>query len=163
MQIKRSIFSRLRWLYNSLSPFSQHLVEFDIGDGNWRQAKAWSLLLSVAVEVNALAQGALRRFTQWWWIEHPTFQLRGGHFTTELMVLWHSYSGFSNKKKLWFVFLNPWLYEMTKCWNIILSYHASKVKKISASKFQQNVWLFQKQKIAIDWHVNYHLKRLCVC
>jgi len=37
-----------------------------------------------AVEVNDLAQGALRRFTQCWWIGHTTFQLRGGHFTTEL-------------------------------------------------------------------------------
>ena len=35
--------------------------------------------------VNALAQGALRQFTQWLWIDHPTFQLGGGHFTTELM------------------------------------------------------------------------------
>ena len=35
--------------------------------------------------MNALAQGALRQFTQWLWIEHPTFQLGGGHFTTELM------------------------------------------------------------------------------
>ena len=26
----------------------------------------------------------LRQFTQWLWIEHPTFQLGGGHFTTEL-------------------------------------------------------------------------------
>jgi len=26
-----------------------------------------------AVEVNALAQGALRQFTQWLWIEHPTY------------------------------------------------------------------------------------------
>jgi len=42
--------------------------------------KAW-----IMVEVNALAQGALRQFTQWPWIEHPTFQLRGGHFTTELL------------------------------------------------------------------------------
>ena len=35
--------------------------------------------------VNTLAQGVLRQFTQWTWIEHPTFQLRGGHFTTELV------------------------------------------------------------------------------
>ena len=32
--------------------------------------------------VNILAQGVLRK---WPWIEHPTFQLRGGNFTTELM------------------------------------------------------------------------------
>jgi len=37
-----------------------------------------------AVEVNALTQGALRRCTQWPWIEHPPFQLRGGPSTTEL-------------------------------------------------------------------------------
>jgi len=39
------------------------------------------VLLAGAVEVNALAQGALRQFTQWMWIEHPTFQLGGGHLT----------------------------------------------------------------------------------
>jgi len=44
------------------------------------------MLLTGAVEVNAVAQGALRRFTQWPWIEHPTFQLRGGHYTTELSL-----------------------------------------------------------------------------
>jgi len=43
------------------------------------------VLLAGAVEVNALAQGALRQFTEWLWIEHPTFQLGGGHFTTELL------------------------------------------------------------------------------
>ena len=37
-----------------------------------------------AVELNVLAQAALRRFSQWPWIDHPTFQLRDGHFTTEL-------------------------------------------------------------------------------
>ena len=26
-------------------------------------------------------RSALRQFTQWLWIEHPTFQLGGGHFT----------------------------------------------------------------------------------
>jgi len=43
------------------------------------------VLLAGAVEVNALAQGVLRQFTQWLWIEHPTFQLGGGPFTTELL------------------------------------------------------------------------------
>jgi len=43
------------------------------------------VLLAGAVEVNALAQGALWQFTQRLWIEHPTFQLEGGHFTTELL------------------------------------------------------------------------------
>jgi len=55
------------------------------GDSNWRQAEAWNVLLAGAVEVNALAQGALRQFTQWQWIEHPTFQLGGGHLITELL------------------------------------------------------------------------------
>ena len=59
------------------------LVNF--GDGNSRQAEAWIVLLAGAIEVNALAQGTLRQFTKWLWIEHPTFQLGGGHFTTELM------------------------------------------------------------------------------
>jgi len=38
------------------------------------------------VEVNALALGALRPVTQWPWVEHPTFQLSGGHSTTELVI-----------------------------------------------------------------------------
>ena len=41
------------------------------------------LLLAGAVEVNALAEGALRRFTRWSGIDLSTFQLRGGHSTTE--------------------------------------------------------------------------------
>ena len=60
---------------------------FISGDGNWRKAEAWNLLLAGAVEVNALVQGALRQFTQWHFqlrIEHSTFQLRGGQSTTEL-------------------------------------------------------------------------------
>ena len=43
------------------------------------------MLFVGAVEVNTPAQGALRRFTQWPRIEHPAFQLRGAHFTTELL------------------------------------------------------------------------------
>jgi len=39
-----------------------------------------------AVEVNALAQGALRQFTQWLWIEHPTFQLGGGRCDVEKSI-----------------------------------------------------------------------------
>ena len=51
----------------------------------WRQLVAGrSLILAGAVEVNVLAQGPLRQFTQRPWIEHVTFQLRGGHSTTEL-------------------------------------------------------------------------------
>jgi len=38
------------------------------------------VLLSEAFEMNALAQGALRQFTQWLWIEHAAFQLRRRHF-----------------------------------------------------------------------------------
>ena len=41
------------------------------------------MLLSRAVEVNAFVQEELRRFTQCRWIEHPTFQLRGGRSVTE--------------------------------------------------------------------------------
>jgi len=29
--------------------------------------------------MNALAQGALLWFTQWSWVEHPTFRLGGGN------------------------------------------------------------------------------------
>ena len=56
------------------------------GDGTCRQAEAWIVLLAGMAEVNALAQGALRQFKQPW-IERSTFQLGGGHFTTELKVL----------------------------------------------------------------------------
>jgi len=42
------------------------------------------MLLTGAVEMNALAQASLQRFTQWPWIEQPAFQLRGGQSTTEL-------------------------------------------------------------------------------
>ena len=34
------------------------------------------MLFVGAVAVNAFAQGALRRFPQWPWIEHPTFGKR---------------------------------------------------------------------------------------
>jgi len=44
---------------------SAHLKFFvNFGDGNWRQAEAWIVLLGgTVVVVNALAQGALRQFT----------------------------------------------------------------------------------------------------
>jgi len=45
------------------------------------------MLFVETVGVNVLAQGALRRFTQGQWMEHPTFQLRGGHSTTELIAV----------------------------------------------------------------------------
>jgi len=64
---------------------NSRLFFVNFGDGNWRQAETWTVLLAGAVEVNAHAQGALRQFTQWLWIEHPTFRLRGGHFITELL------------------------------------------------------------------------------
>jgi len=44
------------------------------------RSKSEILLLAGAVGVNALAQVALRRFTQWLWIEHATFQLRDKRF-----------------------------------------------------------------------------------
>ena len=44
---------------------------FYFGYVNWRQTGAWNLLL------------AETRFTQWPWIEQPTFQLRGGHSTID--------------------------------------------------------------------------------
>jgi len=57
------------------------------GDGNRRQAEARNVLLARAVDVNALAQGALRQFTQWLRIEQPTFQLGGGHLNRCAIVL----------------------------------------------------------------------------
>ena len=45
---------------------------------------ARKMLLTGAVELNVLAEGTLRRFTEQLWIEQPNFQLRGGHCTTEL-------------------------------------------------------------------------------
>jgi len=42
------------------------------------------LCFSSGVALKGVAQGALRRVTQWPWIEHPTFQLRGGHSTTDI-------------------------------------------------------------------------------
>ena len=86
------------WFWQ-LKPF---FVNF--GDGNWRQGEAWIVLLAGAIEVNALAQEALRQFTQWLWIEHPTFQLGGGHLLplsycrpieTFLRMIWFIIAGFS--------------------------------------------------------------------
>jgi len=37
------------------------------------------MLLTKEIEVNNLAQRALRRFTQCRWIGHTTFQMRGGY------------------------------------------------------------------------------------
>ena len=43
------------------------------------------MLFVRVVVVNALAQGALQLVIQLLWIEHTTFQLGGGHSTTELI------------------------------------------------------------------------------
>jgi len=51
---------------------------------NRRHTEAYIMLLTGTAKVNVLAWGALRRFTQWPWIEHPTFKLRNGH--SELSV-----------------------------------------------------------------------------
>jgi len=59
-------------LYNTL-------FLFDFGDGNWRRAKARILLFAGAVEVNGESLKGP-------WLEHPTFQLKGGHSTTELCL-----------------------------------------------------------------------------
>jgi len=44
------------------------------------------MLLTGVAQVSAVAQGAPRKFTQWPWIEYPTFQLRGGHTISELSL-----------------------------------------------------------------------------
>jgi len=80
----------LRWARVTGTAYFVH----NFGDGNWREAKAWILLLARAVEINPLACGALRQFTQWSWIKHPTFQLSGGHFTTELLEATDIYLSF---------------------------------------------------------------------
>jgi len=62
--------------------FNIHI--FDFGDGTWRQSAAWNLLLIGSVEVNALAQGTLRQFTQWPWVDYLTFYFKRGRSATEL-------------------------------------------------------------------------------
>jgi len=54
------------------------------------------MLFAGAVEVNALAQGALRRFTQWPWIEHQTFRLWTLHHWAV-----HSNSYFQRFRESW--------------------------------------------------------------
>ena len=68
------------------------------------------MLLAGAVQVNALAQGAVWQFTQWLWIEHPTFHLGGGHLATELLpphIYFVSFLewSFSHPSKLHIVFV----------------------------------------------------------
>jgi len=43
----------------------------DLFIDNWWQLEAWIMLLIGVVEVNALAQGVLWRFTQWLWSGIP--------------------------------------------------------------------------------------------
>jgi len=55
------------WL---VTPSICHLVKTLVSiiffvDSNWRQVEAKNSILAGAVELNALAQGALRLFTQW--------------------------------------------------------------------------------------------------
>ena len=64
--------------------FNYYFFKFYFGDGNWQQAKAFHLVLVEVTQVNALAQGALQRFTYCFWTEHTKSQLRGRQFTTEL-------------------------------------------------------------------------------
>ena len=45
--------------------YKRYFLKFDFADSNWRQAEAWIVLPAGAVEVNALAHGALRRVTLW--------------------------------------------------------------------------------------------------
>jgi len=48
------------WFWNNSKPHINVLLfNLILGDGYWRQAEAWNLLLARAVDVNALAQGAL--------------------------------------------------------------------------------------------------------
>jgi len=44
------------------------------------------MLFVGTVAVNALAQGALWRVTQWQWTEHTTFEFGGGHSINELLA-----------------------------------------------------------------------------
>jgi len=65
--------------------------------------------------MNTLAQGALQRFTQRPWIDHPTFQLRGGHSTTELSPPRCSVFSLPWKKILILVLFYP-TYSSEKVW-----------------------------------------------
>jgi len=65
--------------YGGCALLKQFFFLYGFSDGDWQQVETPNVLLTEAGEVNALAQGALRQFTQWPWIEHPTFRSRGGH------------------------------------------------------------------------------------
>jgi len=56
--------------------------ETDLFIGDWWQTDVLLMFFVGVAEVNALAQGTLRRVTRCLLIEHQTFQLRGGHSTT---------------------------------------------------------------------------------
>ena len=77
-----------------------HSSKFELGDANWGKAEAWNVLLAGAVGVNALAQKALRWFTQWPLIEPATFKLTGGHSTTSCA------SSLGHDLKICFLFRN---------------------------------------------------------
>jgi len=62
---------KLSFLPNRM-PFDRFFID------NWRQVKAWMMPFAGAFEASALAERALRRFTQRPCIEHPTFQSTGG-------------------------------------------------------------------------------------
>jgi len=58
-------------------------LKIDFGDGTWRQAEALILLLAGAVEVYA-CPGSVMAIHSVAVAQHPSFELRGGRFTTEL-------------------------------------------------------------------------------
>jgi len=90
----------------------------DFGYDNWWQAEACNLLLVGVVEVNALAQRVLRQFTQWSWIEHPTFRLCSRRWTSTTQVhctdfVWRSSrctSSSYSKNSTEIPFTNIWSY-----------------------------------------------------
>jgi len=51
------------------------------------RVKPGFFFFSKRVRWTLLTPGALRWFTSWRWIDHPTSQLRSGHSTTELSPL----------------------------------------------------------------------------
>jgi len=78
---------RLERQYRHFQLFTNWLTLFHIFLVTIGEVEAWIVLLARSVDLSTLAQGAQRQFSQWLWFEHPTFQLRGGYFTTELLSL----------------------------------------------------------------------------
>jgi len=66
------------------------------------------MLFVRTVKVNALAQAVLQQVTHCPWIKHPNFQLRGGHFTTELITLTAYFFVPKLGKVSWFVSESKW-------------------------------------------------------